>query len=78
MSGRLSDRQNEPYHELTSWCFAPGLSGVDKGNGVTLSKLWESVANEFKIKLWRVYGKRFLSVISKFGSKRMQCGSEQR
>ena len=45
---------------------------------MTISKLLESVTNEFKIKLWRVYGKGVLSVIFMFGLKRMQCGSEQR
>ena len=45
---------------------------------MTISKLWESVTNEFKIKRWRVYGKGFLSVIFMLGLKRMQCGSEER
>ena len=45
---------------------------------MTISKFWESVTNEFKIKRWRVYEKGFLSVIFMLGLKRMQCGSEQR
>ena len=45
---------------------------------MTISKVWESLSNEFKIKPWRVYGKGFLSFVFMLRLKRMQCGSEQK
>ena len=44
---------------------------------MTISKLWESVTNEFKIKRWRVYGKGFLTVIFMLGLKRMQLAQSK-